>query len=75
MNESRVADNVVVNQLFGVSSGLGMGLLTFDWSQMVYVVPPLVIPWWAQVNIFVGFVITFWILTPIIYYTNVSLRT
>ncbi|BGP58598.1 hypothetical protein JCM8202v2_006267 [Rhodotorula sphaerocarpa] len=63
-------DNVVVNQLFGVSSGLGMGLLTFDWSQISYLIPPLVIPWWAQVNIFIGFAIAFWAVAPAIYYTN-----
>jgi hypothetical protein len=26
--------NVPVNQLFGVRSGMGMGILTFDWSQI-----------------------------------------
>lgn len=67
------ADNRVVNQLFGVSSGLGMGLLTFDWSQIAYNGSPLVVPWWAEVNGFTGFVFFFWILGPIIYYTNVSL--
>lgn len=30
------------------------------------------VPWWAQVHIFGGFVGFFWILTPILYYTNVS---
>lgn len=29
-----VPDNVVVNQLFGYESGLGMSVLTFDWSQV-----------------------------------------
>ncbi|GAA5988412.1 hypothetical protein JCM10908_003554 [Rhodotorula pacifica] len=63
-------NNIVVNQLFGVSSGLGMGLFTFDWSQIAYVASPLVVPWWAQVNIFGGFCIAFWIIAPIMYYTN-----
>jgi len=27
-------NNVIVNQLFGVNTGLGMGLLTFDWAQV-----------------------------------------
>lgn len=49
-----------------------MGLLTFDWSQISYLIPPLVIPWWAQVNIFIGFAIAFWAVAPAIYYTNVS---
>ncbi len=64
-------NNVVVNQLFGVYSGLGMSLLTFDWSQINYLGSPLVIPWWAEVNIFAGFFIAFWVMAPIMYYTNV----
>jgi len=31
---------------------------------------PLVTPWWAQVNIGVGFVLLAWILVPICYYSN-----
>ena len=37
-------NNVVVNQLFGTSSGLGMGILTFDWSMIDYVNSPMVMP-------------------------------
>lgn len=32
-----VPDNVVVNQLFGYQHGLGMSLITFDWSQVCFV--------------------------------------
>ncbi|KAM0750063.1 OPT superfamily oligopeptide transporter [Meredithblackwellia eburnea MCA 4105] len=64
-------DNVVVNQLFGVSTGLGMSMITFDWSQIAYIGNPLVVPWWAEINVFVGFVLAFWILTPALYYSNV----
>ncbi|GAA5905611.1 uncharacterized protein JCM6883_005386 [Sporobolomyces salmoneus] len=66
-----IAPNNVVNQLFGVSSGLGMGLLTFDWSQIAYIGSPLVVPWWAEVNVFCGFAVAFWIVAPIMYYSNV----
>lgn len=66
--------NVVVNQLFGVVSSVGMSGLTFDWAQIAYLGSPLMVPWWAIVNIFVGFVILYWILTPILYYTNVRNR-
>ena len=65
-------DNVVINQLFGVNTGLGMGVLTFDWTQISWIANPLATPWWAQVNSFAGFVFFFWILVPILYYTNVS---
>ncbi|KZT27098.1 oligopeptide transporter [Neolentinus lepideus HHB14362 ss-1] len=63
-------NNVPVNQLFGVYTGLGMSVVTFDWSQITWIGSPLVIPWWAEVHIFGGFVLFFWILTPILYYTN-----
>ncbi|KAK4703743.1 hypothetical protein P7C70_g2476, partial [Phenoliferia sp. Uapishka_3] len=63
-------DNIVVNQLFGLSSGLGMSMITFDWSQISYIGNPLVVPWWAEVNIFVGFFFAFWVFSPILYYTN-----
>ncbi|PAV24301.1 OPT oligopeptide transporter [Pyrrhoderma noxium] len=63
-------DNVVVNQLFGYSSGLGMSLITFDWAQIAYIGSPLATPWWAEANVFGGFVFFFWFLTPVLYYTN-----
>jgi OPT family oligopeptide transporter len=59
--------NVVVNQLFGTVSGLGMGVVTFDWGQIAYFGSPLVQPWWAAANTFVAFVLMYWILTPIFY--------
>ncbi|KAI0081298.1 OPT oligopeptide transporter [Panus rudis PR-1116 ss-1] len=63
-------NNIVINQLFGYSSGLGMSLITFDWSQIAYIGSPLATPWWAEANIAVGFVFFFWFLTPVLYYTN-----
>lgn len=62
--------NLVVNSLFGYSSGLGMGLVTFDWAMISYIGSPLITPWWSQANIIVSFVFFFWIITPIIYFTN-----
>lgn len=52
-------ENVVVNQLFGYTSGLGMSLITFDWSQIAYIGSPLASPWWAEANVAVGFVTFF----------------
>ncbi|KAG7091222.1 hypothetical protein E1B28_010273 [Marasmius oreades] len=63
-------DNVPVNQLFGVASGLGMSFITFDWTQIIWIGSPLMVPWWAQIHVFLGFVLFYWILTPILYYTN-----
>ncbi|KAI8978283.1 OPT oligopeptide transporter [Trametes punicea] len=63
-------NDIVVNQLFGVSGGLGMSIITFDWSQITWIGSPLMVPWWAEVQIFAGFFLVYWILAPILYYTN-----
>ncbi|KIO30716.1 hypothetical protein M407DRAFT_68949, partial [Tulasnella calospora MUT 4182] len=65
-----VPKNVVVNQLFGSVTGLGMGVLTFDWAQMSFIGSPFLVPWWASVQAFVGFVLFYWVILPILYYTN-----
>jgi hypothetical protein len=61
-------NNVKINQLFGVTHGMAMGVLTFDWGQITaFNGSPLAYPWWATAN--VGFTIFFfyWIITPILY--------
>ncbi|QRV95861.1 OPT oligopeptide transporter protein [Ceratobasidium sp. AG-Ba] len=63
-------NNVKVNQMFGVVHGMGMSLITFDWSQIAYIGSPLATPWWAEANVIGGFFFFFWFLTPILYYTN-----
>lgn len=62
--------NIVVNQLFGMQTGLGLSPITFDWSQVAYNTNPLLSPSWAAINVFFGFAFFFWIITPILYYTN-----
>ncbi|KZT18817.1 small oligopeptide transporter [Neolentinus lepideus HHB14362 ss-1] len=62
--------NIKVNQMFGYESGLGMSLITFDWSQIAYIGSPLATPWWAEANVAAGFLFFFWFLTPVLYYTN-----
>ncbi|KAG1850523.1 OPT oligopeptide transporter protein-domain-containing protein [Suillus tomentosus] len=65
-------ENIVVNQMFGYVSGLGMSMITFDWSQIAYIgkFQHVVLNWWAEANIAVGFVFFFWIVVPSLYYTN-----
>ncbi|CAM1511576.1 Fc.00g090890.m01.CDS01 [Cosmosporella sp. VM-42] len=63
--------NVVVANLFGVSSGLGLFPLTFDWAQVTYVGSPLLVPFWAAMNVIGGLAVVMWILAPILYYCNV----
>lgn len=65
-------DNVVINQLFGTRSGLGLLPLTFDWNQIAgYIGSPLIPPFFAIGNILASIVIIFWIVTPIIHFSNV----
>ncbi|EJD46182.1 oligopeptide transporter [Auricularia subglabra TFB-10046 SS5] len=62
--------NVKVNQMFGYMSGLGMSVVSFDWAQIAYIGSPLASPWWAEANVAAGFLCFFWILAPILYYSN-----
>ncbi|KAJ5673707.1 hypothetical protein N7507_002834 [Penicillium longicatenatum] len=61
----------VINQLFGMTSGMGLLPITFDWSQVSYVGSPLLIPSWAILNVFVSLVFWIWIVAVACYYTNV----
>ena len=63
--------NVVVANLFGVASGLGLFPMTFDWAQIAYIGSPLLTPWWAAANVVGGLVLVMWIVSPILYYKNV----
>lgn len=66
-----VPTNVIVNQLLGQTTGLGMSLLTFDWAQVVFAnQSPLLVPLWAGMNVMGGFALFFWLICPILYYTN-----
>ena len=60
-------NNRVVNQLFGVTHGMAMGILTFDWGQIAYTGSPLATPWWVAANVGLTIVIFYWIIAPIIY--------
>ncbi|CAM4839180.1 unnamed protein product [Rotaria magnacalcarata] len=63
-------DNLLLSQLTGVS-GLGLGSLELDWNAWVWFLgSPIIVPFWAQINIMIGFVVLAWIMTPAAYYTN-----
>ncbi|KAJ5530302.1 hypothetical protein N7527_003695 [Penicillium freii] len=64
-------ESKVVNQVFGMSSGMGLLPITFDWSQISYVGSPLLIPSWAILNVFISLVFWIWIVAVALYYTNV----
>ncbi|KAL2822901.1 OPT oligopeptide transporter protein-domain-containing protein [Aspergillus granulosus] len=64
-------DSPVVNQIFGMKTGMGLLPITLDWSQISYVGSPLLIPSWAVFNVFGGLVFWIWIVAVACYYTNV----
>ncbi|KAF1921156.1 OPT oligopeptide transporter protein-domain-containing protein [Ampelomyces quisqualis] len=63
--------SVIVANLFGTVSGLGLFPVTFDWAQIAYIGSPLVTPFWAAMNIVGGLVLVMWLAAPIMYYMNV----
>ncbi|KAF9377377.1 hypothetical protein CPC16_011854, partial [Podila verticillata] len=62
-------NNVVLSQITG-SNGLGVGVIAFDWAAATTYIAPMVTPWFAQVNILIGFILVAWIMVPWAYYTN-----
>jgi hypothetical protein len=62
-------DNIILSQLTG-SDGLGIGVISLDWPAAAYYVGPLVTPWFAQVNILLGFILVVYVMVPWAYYTN-----
>ncbi|CAF1334122.1 unnamed protein product [Rotaria sordida] len=63
-------DNILLSQLTGIY-GLGIGSIELDWNAWVaFLGSPIVVPFWAQVNILVGFVVLAWIIAPAAYYSN-----
>ncbi|KAJ7225946.1 OPT oligopeptide transporter [Mycena pura] len=65
-----VPTNSTVNALFGASSGLGMSVVTFDWSMISFIGSPLITPWWSQANTIASMVVCFWLVVPIMYFKN-----
>lgn len=64
-------NSVVINQLFGGSTGLSLIPITFDWTQISgYVLSPLIPPWHAIANTLVGTVGFYWIVTLAVHYSG-----
>ncbi|KAH6967843.1 small oligopeptide transporter, OPT family [Ilyonectria sp. MPI-CAGE-AT-0026] len=65
-------DNVLLNQLFGASTGMDLVPLTLDWNQIIaYNDSPLVIPTWALLNTAFGMVLFLWIISPALHWSNI----
>ncbi|KAJ7900254.1 small oligopeptide transporter, partial [Mycena olivaceomarginata] len=65
---STLPSHSVVAQLFGYNSVTsGMSIITFDWSQIAFAGSPLVTP---CKHVRVSFLVFFWFLVPVLYFTN-----
>ncbi|KAJ7522663.1 hypothetical protein O6H91_18G021500 [Diphasiastrum complanatum] len=65
-------NSVAANQLGSGLHGLGVGAIGLDWSTVnSFLGSPLATPWFAIVNIMIGFVFILYIITPIAYWGNV----
>ena len=65
-------DNVKLNQLFGVTHGLGMGVITFDWGQISgFNGSPLPNPWWSAANVGIALLFFSWFLVPVLYVSDI----
>lgn len=64
--------NIVVNQLFGVESGLGLIPISFDWIMATQATDtsPLATPAWVSANTYGSVFLFFIIVLPCLYYTN-----
>ncbi|XP_078430637.1 oligopeptide transporter 4-like [Wolffia australiana] len=61
--------SVTAQQLGSGMRGLGLGAFTLDWSAVAaFLFSPLVSPFFAIVNVFVGFVVVMYIVVPVCYW-------
>lgn len=66
-------NNVIINQIFGSSTGLGMfpNMIALDWNQIAgYIGSPLIPPASTIVTILVSLVLIFWVIVPAVHYSN-----
>ncbi|KAI8872587.1 OPT family small oligopeptide transporter [Ramicandelaber brevisporus] len=65
-------DSVLFAQLSSGQFGLGLLNIPMDWTNIAgNLGSPITTPFWAVANVFAGFVIIMWIVTPALYYANV----
>jgi hypothetical protein len=64
-------NNVKLNQFFGVTHGLAMSVVTFDWGQITaFSGSPLPTPWWSAANTGIALLFFAWFLVPVLYVSD-----
>ena len=62
---------MIINQLFGYQTGLGLIPITFDWTQITgFTLSPLMFPWHAIANTLIGVVLFFVVTTIGLHYSG-----
>ncbi|KAI9596969.1 OPT oligopeptide transporter protein-domain-containing protein [Syncephalis fuscata] len=61
-------NNQLANQLGSYTKGLGLLSFSLDWNAILN---PLMTPFWAIANTFVGFALMAWLIWPLGYYNNI----
>ncbi|KAI8541135.1 hypothetical protein RHMOL_Rhmol08G0038900 [Rhododendron molle] len=65
-------NSILAHQLGSGLRGLGIGALGFDWSSISsYLRSPLASPWFATVNIALGFMLMTYVTAPVAYWLNI----
>ncbi|XVF44894.1 hypothetical protein PTKIN_Ptkin02bG0160100 [Pterospermum kingtungense] len=63
------SNSVTAQQIGSGLNGLGLGAVTLDWATVAsFLTSPLISPFFAIVNIFVGYVLTMYVAVPIAYW-------
>ncbi|XAR48474.1 hypothetical protein NMG60_11031300 [Bertholletia excelsa] len=61
--------SVTAQQIGSGFSGLGVGALTLDWSAVAsFLFSPLICPFFAIVNVFIGYALIMYVVTPVAYW-------
>jgi hypothetical protein len=64
-------NSVTAQQIGSGYRGLGVGAIALDWAAISsYLLSPLATPFFAIANIFVGFILVMYVITPIAYWNN-----
>ncbi|EIM86107.1 OPT oligopeptide transporter [Stereum hirsutum FP-91666 SS1] len=68
-------NNQKVNALFGMSSGLGLLPISFDWTVISYAGQPLTTPFWVTANSFASVALFYFVVAPIVRISFLSVWT
>jgi len=64
-------NSVTAHQIGSGMSGLGVGAFSLDWASVSsYLGSPLATPFYAIANIFAGFLLVMYVITPVAYYND-----